>query len=60
MVVSSVGVGALNAALADLRWPGPYIVKYALGSDPEIATPLWRPHGPPLPGEYSNAGPPAI
>ena len=50
MAMPCVGLDALSAAMADLRWPGPYEVKYAFDTDPEIAIPLWRLHGPPLPG----------
>ena len=47
----------MSAAMADLRWPGPYQVKYAFDIDPEIAIPLWKLHGPPLPGAVFKIGP---
>ena len=57
LAMPCVGLDALSAAMADLRWPGPYEVKYAFDTDPEIATPLWRLHGPPLPGAIFKIGP---
>ena len=43
--------------MADLRWPGPCTVKCALDVAPDIAIPLWRLHGPPLPGAIFKIGP---
>ena len=42
--------------MAAMRWPGPYIVKYAFDIDPEVAIPLWKLHGPPLPGAVFKIG----
>ena len=52
-----VGLDAFSAAMVDLRWPGPYEVKYAFDIDPEIAIPLLKLHGPPLPGAKFKIGP---
>ena len=57
LAMPCVGLDALSAAMAELRWPGPYEVKYAFDTDPEIAIPLWRLHGPPLPGGIFKIGP---
>ena len=39
-----------------MRWPGPYIVKYAFDMVPEVAIPLWKLRGPPLPGAVFKIG----
>ena len=57
LAMPCVGLDVLSAAMADLRWPGPYEVKYAFDTDPEIAIPVWRLHGPPLPGAIFKMGP---
>ena len=51
-----VGLGALSAALAELKWPGPHKVKYAFDIDPEVAMSLWSLHGPPAPGAVFKIG----
>ena len=42
--------------MAAMRWPGPYIVKYAFDMVPEVAIPLWKLRGPPLPGAVFKIG----
>ena len=42
--------------MAETRWPGLYMVKYAFDIDHEVAVPLLRLHGPPLPGAVINIG----
>ena len=37
--------------MVEMRWPGPYMVKYAFDIDREMAIPLWRLHGPPREAE---------
>ena len=54
MAMPCVGLDAWSAAMAEMRWPGPYIVKYAFDIDREMAIPLLRLHGPPLPGAVSK------
>ena len=51
-----VGLDAWTAAMAELMWPGPYTVKYALDIDREMADPLLRLHGTPLPGAVFKVG----
>ena len=51
-----VGLDALSAALAELRWPGPHMVKYAFDIDPEVGTPLRSLHVPPAPGAVFKIG----
>ena len=51
-----VGLDAWSAAMAEMRWPGLYMVKYAFDIDREVAVPLLRLHGPPLPGAVFNMG----
>ena len=41
MAMPCVGLDALSIAMAAMRWPGPYMFKYAFDIDPEIAIPLW-------------------
>ena len=50
LAMPCVGVDALAAALAELRWPGPYMVKYAFDTDPDVALPPCRLHGSPVAG----------
>ena len=57
LAMPCVVLDALSAAMVDLRWPGPYEVKYAFDIDPEIAIPLLKLHGPPLPGAIFKIGP---
>jgi len=42
--------------MAAMRWPGPYIVKYAFDIYLEVAMPLWKLHGPPPPGAVFKIG----
>ena len=56
LAMPCVGLDAWSAAMAEMRWPGPYKVKYAFDIDPEMATPLLRLHGPPLPGAVFKIG----
>ena len=56
MAMPCVGLDAWSAAMAEMRWPGPYMVKYAFDIDLEMAIPLWRLHGPPLPGAVFKIG----
>ena len=51
-----VGLDALSSAMAIMRLPGPYIVKYAFDIDPEVAIPLSKPHCAPLPGAVFKIG----
>ena len=56
MAMPCVGLDAWSAAMAEMRWPGPYMVKYAFDIDREMAIPLLRLHGPPLPGAVFKIG----
>ena len=56
LAMPCVGLDALSVALAELRWPGPHIVKYAFDIDPELVAPLWSLHGPPIPGAVFKIG----
>ena len=56
LAMPCVGLDALSSAMAAMRWPGPYIVKYAFDIDPEMGNPLWALHGPPLPGAVFKIG----
>ena len=56
MAMPCLGLGAWSAAMAEMRWPGPYMVKYAFDIDREMAIPLLRLHGPPLPGAAIKIG----
>ena len=51
-----VGLDAWSAAMTEMRWPGQYMVKYAFDIDREMAIPLLRLHGPPLPGAVFKIG----
>ena len=54
MAMPCVGLDAWTAAMKQMGWPGPYMVKYAFDIDREMAIPLWRLHGPPLRGPFSK------
>ena len=56
LAMPCTGLDSLSAGVAAMRWPGPYVVKYAFDIDPEVAIPLWRLHGPPLPGAVFKIG----
>ena len=56
LAMPCVGLNAFSAAMAAMRWPGPYMVKYAFDIDPEVVTPLWSLHGPPAPGAVFKIG----
>ena len=56
LAMPCVGLDALSSAMAAMRWPGPYIVKYAFDIDPEMGNPLWALHGPPFPGAVFKIG----
>ena len=56
LAMPCTGLDALSAAMSQMRWPGPYLVKYAFDIDPEVAIPLWRLHGPPPPGAVFKIG----
>ena len=52
LAMPCVGLDAFSAAMVEMRWPGQYMVKYAFDTDRDIAIPLMRLHGPPLPGPF--------
>ena len=56
LAMPCVGLDAWSAAMAEMRWPGPYMVKYAFDIDREMAIPLLRLHGPPPPGAVFKIG----
>lgn len=56
LAMPCVGMDAWSAGMAQMRWPGQYIIKYAFDTDPEVAIPLWRLHGPPVPGAVFKIG----
>ena len=56
VAMPGVGLDTRSAAMAEMRWPGLYMVKYAFDIDREMAIPLLRLHGPPLPGAVFNIG----
>ena len=56
LAMPCVGLDAWKAAMVDVRWPGPYMVKYAFDIDRDVAVPLLRLHGPPLPGAVFKIG----
>ena len=51
-----IGLDAWSAAMAEMRWPGQYMVKYAFDIDHEMAVPLFKLHGPPHPGAVFKIG----
>ena len=56
LAMPCVGMDAWSAGMAQMRWPGQYFIKYAFDTDPEMAIPLWRLHGPPVPGAVFKIG----
>ena len=56
LAMPCVGLNASSNAMASMRWPGPCMAKYAFDIDPEVAKPLLKLHGPPLPGAVLQIG----
>jgi uroporphyrinogen-III decarboxylase len=56
LAMPCVGLDAWSSDMASIRWPGPYIVKYALDIDPEVAKQLFKLQRPPLPGAVLKIG----
>ena len=56
LAMPCIGLDAWSAAMAEIRWPGKYMVKYAFDIDPQMAAPLFRLHGSPLPGAVFKIG----
>ena len=56
LAMPCVGLDAWSSAMAAMRWPGPYIVKYAFDIDLKVAKPLLKLNGPPLLGAMFNIG----
>ena len=56
MAMPCVGFDDWSSAMASMRLPGPYIVKYAFDIDLEVAKPLLQLHGAALPGAVFKIG----
>ena len=41
LAMPCVGLDAWKAAMVDVRWPGPYMVKYAFDIDRDVAVPRY-------------------